>query len=92
MIIDTGMIGLRAHSLNNNLVAMVRVTPTEERTGWTETEEWTGHHNTVGNPSPGQDILNKTQGLQDTAPDAIEDNMYYHNTTNINRANVTVFC
>ena len=72
MIIDTGMIGLRAHSLNNNLVAMVRVTPTEERTGWTETEVWTGHHSTVGNPSPGQDILNRTQGLLDTTPDAIK--------------------
>ena len=71
MIVVTGMTGLRAPSPSN--IPAARVTPTEERTELIETEEWTGHLNTVGSPSPGLDMLNRTQGPPDTALDAIRD-------------------
>ena len=46
-------------------------TPTEARTGWTETEVETGAASTAGSPSPGQltpdtDTLTRTPGLHDT--------------------------
>ena len=68
-----------------------QATPTEARTGWTETEVETGAASTAGSPSPGQltpdtdTLVTRTPGLHDTVTtEDIEQDNHILGLTKIN--------